>query len=317
MKKIVIFGGGTGLSQILKGLKLFPIEITAVVSVSDNGSSTGKLREEMNIPAVGDISKVLLSMSSLDEDILNLLNYRFDNNTSLAKHSIKNLILASLLDIKGSMSSAIKIFSNLFDINGTVLPITEDNVDLIGKLDNNEFVVGESEITKNSGKIIDIFYDKKFKINKEVVKAINDADLIIFGPGSLYTSVLPHIINKEMGRILKQSKKPLMYISNLVTQPGETDNYKVSDHIKVINKYLGKNAINLIVANNELIPTTIAEKYKTEEQKDPVLIDYNNLKKLNVKVIEDKIYIIENSIIRHDCLKTAYLIFSYLMGDNK
>lgn len=313
MKKIVIFGGGKGLSQILKGLKLFPLDITAVVSVSDNGMSTGKLREEMNIPAVGDISKVLLSMSSTDNDILNLLNYRFDKSTSMAQHSIKNLILAALIDIKGNLSDAVYTFSKLFNISGNVLPITEDNVDLIGKTDSGEFIVGEAEITKNSGKITEIYYDKKFKINKEVIKAINNADLIIFSPGSLYTSVLPHIINKEMAKILKQAKKPIMYISNLVTQPGETDNFNVSDHIKVINKYLWKNAVNVVIANNANIQKDIAEKYKTEEQKDPVKIDYSNLQKLKTKIIEDKIFLIDDNVIRHDSLKTAYLIFSYLM----
>lgn len=313
MKKIVIFGGGKGLSQILKGLKLFPLDITAVVSVSDNGMSTGKLREEMNIPAVGDISKVLLSMSSTDNDILNLLNYRFDKSTSMAQHSIKNLILAALIDIKGNLSDAVYTFSKLFNISGNVLPITEDNVDLIGKTDTGEFIVGEAEITKNSGKITEIYYDKKFKINKEVIKAINNADLIIFSPGSLYTSVLPHIINKEMAKILKQAKKPIMYISNLVTQPGETDNFNVSDHIKVINKYLWKNAVNVVIANNANIQKDIAEKYKTEEQKDPVKIDYSNLQKLKTKIIEDKIFLIDDNVIRHDSLKTAYLIFSYLM----
>ena len=313
MKKVVVLGGGTGLSQILKGLKLFPIDITAVVSVSDNGSSTGKLRKEMNIPAVGDITKVLLSLSSLDEDILNLLNYRFDENTSLANHSIKNLILAALLNTKGNMTEAIKLFSKIFNIHGNVLPITEDNVDLIGKIDNKKFVVGESEITKNSGKIVDIYYDKKFTINKDVVNAINNADLIIFMPGSLYTSILPHIINKEMSKVLKNSKKKIMYICNLMTQPGETDNFNVSDHIAVINKYLWKNAVDLVVCNNAIIKKSIAEKYKNEEQKDPVLVDYDKLKKMNVEIIEDKIFDIENNIIRHDALKTAYLIFSYLM----
>ncbi len=313
MKKIVIFGGGKGLSQILKGLKLFPLDITAVVSVSDNGMSTGKLREEMNIPAVGDISKVLLSMSSTDNDILNLLNYRFDKSTSMAQHSIKNLILAALIDIKGNLSDAVYTFSKLFNISGNVLPITEDNVDLIGKTDTGEFIVGEAEITKNSGKITEIYYDKKFKINKEVIKAINNADLIIFSPGSLYTSVLPHIINKEMAKILKQAKKTIMYISNLVTQPGETDNFNVSNHIKVINKYLWKNAVNVVIANNANIQKDIAEKYKTEEQKDPVKIDYSNLQKLKTKIIEDKIFLIDDNVIRHDSLKTAYLIFSYLM----
>ncbi len=317
MKKVVIFGGGTGLSQILKGLKLFPIDVTAVVSVADDGKSTGRLREELKIPAVGDMSKVLINMSNADKDIINLLNYRFEDNTSLATHSIKNLILAALLNIKGDFKRAVPIFSKLFDINGQVLPLTEDYVDLIGKTEDGKFIVGESNITKSKAKIKKIFYDKKIKINDEVFSAIKKSDLIIFSPGSLLTSILPHIVDKEMVSFLKKSKKKLLYVSNLVTQPGETDNFKVSDHIKLINSYLYKNAIDVVIANNYKISKDISEKYKTKEQKSPVLIDYEELKKSNVKLIEDKLFVIEDNVIRHDSLKVAYLIFSYLMDGEK
>lgn len=317
MKKVVIFGGGTGISQILKGLALFPLDITAVVSVADDGKSTGKLREELKIPAVGDISKVLMCMSKADKDIINLLNYRFEDNTSLAMHSIKNIILAALLNIKGDFKHAIPVFSKLFNINGRVLPLTEDYVDLIGKTKDGKFIVGESNITKSNTNICKVFYDKKIKINPEVFDAIKKCDLIIFSPGSLLTSILPHIVDKEMVSFLKKSGKEILYISNLVTQPGETDNFKVSDHIKLLNNYLYKNAINIVIANNKEISEEIAKKYKTKEQKDPVLIDKEELKKLNVKLIEDNIFTIENNVIRHDSLKVAYLVFKYLMDGEK
>ncbi len=313
MKKIVIFGGGSGLSQMLKGLKLFPIDITAVVSVSDNGGSTLRLRKDFNIPAVGDISKVLLAMSNTNPDIANLMNYRFKHSKSLGNHSIKNLLLTALLEQKGTFAKAIPVLAELLDIEGQILPITEDNAELVGITEDNKKVYGETSITKTKKKIKRITYDKEVKANPDVLEAINEADLIIFSSGSLLTSILPNIIINDVVKSIKRSKAPKLYICNLVTQPGETDDYKVSDHIKVLEQYLGKNTINIVLANNVAIPAKLAEKYATEEQKDPVQLDSDVLEKMNVRVIQDKIYTIEDGYLRHDTLKTAYLVFSILM----
>lgn len=313
MKKIVIFGGGSGLSQMLKGLKLFPIDITAVVSVSDNGGSTLRLRKDFNIPAVGDISKVLLAMSNTNPDIANLMNYRFKHSKSLGNHSIKNLLLTALLEQKGTFAKAIPVLAELLDIEGQILPITEDNAELVGITEDNKKVYGETSITKTKKKIKRITYDKEVKANPDVLEAINAADLIIFSSGSLLTSILPNIIINDVVKSIKRSKAPKLYICNLVTQPGETDDYKVSDHIKVLEQYLGKNTINIVLANNVAIPAKLAEKYATEEQKDPVQLDSDVLEKMNVRVIQDKIYTIEDGYLRHDTLKTAYLVFSILM----
>ena len=313
MKKIVIFGGGSGLSQLLKGLKLFPLDITAVVSVSDNGGSTLKLRKDFKIPAVGDISKVLLAMSNTDKDIVNLMNYRFQQSESLGNHSIKNLLLTALLEQKGDFARAIPVLAKLLDIEGKVLPITEDNAELIGITESNKKVYGETSITQIDEKIVRVLYDKKVKANPDVIKAIHEADLIIFSSGSLLTSIIPNIIIEEVVNAIKRSKASKLYICNLVTQPGETDDFKVSDHIKVLEQYLGKNTIDMVLANNVDIPTKLVEKYATEEQKDPVLLDEEVLEKMNIKVIKDKIYSIEEGYLRHDTLKTAYLVFSILM----
>lgn len=315
VKNVVIFGGGSGLSQLLKGLKLFPINVTAVVSVADNGHSTGALRREFDIPAVGDISKVLLAMANTDTDNTELLNYRFAKDSQLAEHSIKNLLLTALLDIKGDFAHAIPILCKLFNIQGTILPLTEEPVDLIGKTDKGEYIIGESQITQAKTKIDEIFYDKKFAINPEIFKAINKADLIIFSCGSLYTSILPHIVLEEIINAINASNAKTMYVCNLVTQPGETDNYKVSDHIKVFQKYLGNNGLDVIIANNTKMSNYLVKKYASEEQKDPVILDKKVVDKMGVKLIEDKIYKIEDNMLRHDSLKTAYLIFSYLMDE--
>ena len=315
MKKIVIFGGGSGLSQILKGLKLFPLDITAVVSVADNGASTGRLRKDLNIPAVGDISKVMLAMYNLDSDTLNMLNYRFTKSKTLGNHSIKNLLLSALLDIKGNFKSSIPVMMNLLNIKGNILPLTEDNADLVGITENGKKIIGEEQITKCASKIKKVEYNRKITVNPDVLEAVNNADLIIFSSGSLLTSIAPHLINKELVRAIKKAKAPKMYICNLFTQPGETDNFTVSDHIKTLENYLGSKNINVVVANNNMLNNELVNIYQTKEQKDPVQLDMDNLKKLNVEVLADNLAKVEDSVYRHDSLKTAYLIFSYLMNN--
>ena len=314
MKKVVIFGGGSGLSQILKGLKLFPLDITAVVSVADNGASTGRLRKDLNIPAVGDISKVMLAMSSLDSDTLNMLNYRFTKSKTLGNHSIKNLLLSALLDIKGNFKDSIPIMMNLLNIKGNILPLTEDNADLVGITANGKKIIGEEQITKCASKIKKVEYNQKITVNPEVLKAVDNADLIIFSSGSLLTSIAPHLINKTLVKSIKKSKAPKIYICNLFNQPGETDNFTVSDHIKILENYLGSRTINAVVANNNMLNNELVNIYQTKEQKDPVELDVDNLKKLNIEILADNLAKIEDSVYRHDSLKTAYLIFSYLMN---
>ena len=179
MKKIVIFGGGSGLSQLLKGLKQFPLDITAVVSVSDNGKSTGRLREEFKIPAVGDITKVLMAMSSANKDVKDVFNYRFKDDSSIGNHSIKNLIMAALLDLKGDFAHSIPILCSLLDVKGKLLPLTEDNVDLIGITKTGEEIVGEEQVTKSRRTIVDLKYSKKVVVNQKVLDEMKKADLHI------------------------------------------------------------------------------------------------------------------------------------------
>ena len=317
MKKVVIFGGGSGLSQLLKGLKLFPIDVTAVVSVSDNGKSTGKLREDYNIPAVGDITKVLLSMANCDPDILNLMHYRFTESKSLGNHSIKNLLLTALLDLKGSFTNSLPVLEKLLDVKGKILPLTEDNVDLVGILPNNKKLIGEAQITKSNEKITKIEYSKEITVNPKVIDAVKKADLIILSSGSLITSIIPHLLNKELNNVIRNSKAEIMYICNLFTQPGETDDYKVSDHINLLEEYLGKDTIDIVVANNSKMNSKLVKKYEKKEQKDQIILDSDNLKLMNKKILEDKIYKIEEGYYRHDALKTAYIIFSYLMDGHR
>lgn len=315
MKKIVIFGGGSGLSQLLKGLKLFPIDVTAVVSVSDNGRSTGLLRKDFNIPAVGDITKVMLAMSDANKDVIDLLNYRFSSSSSIESHSIKNLMLTALLDLKGNFKEALPVLSKMLSVKGRVLPLTEASVDLVGITKSGKEIVGEEEITFSEEQIVDVKYSEKFKVNKDVLNAIKEADLILFSSGSLLTSIYPHIIVPEVVNEVNKSNAKTMYVCNLVTQPGETNGFKVSDHVKMLQNHLGENGIDIVLANSGNISKAIAKKYSTKEQKDPVPLDESKLEKMNIEVIKDNLISIEDDIIRHDSLKTAYLIFKYLMEE--
>ena len=245
MKKIVIFGGGSGLSQLLKGIKLFPVEITAVVSVADNGGSTGLLRRELKIPAVGDITKVMLSMADTNQDVIDLMNYRFTKSKSLGIHSVKNLLLMALMDLKGNFASAMPVMEKLLDVKGNILPLTEDNVDLVGITSSGKKVIGEHQLTKCASKIVEVKYDKEITVNPKVIKAVKEADLIIFSSGSLLTSIVPHLIDKSLVDVINKAKGEKVYICNLFTQPGETDGFTVKDHIDYLEKYLGKESIDV------------------------------------------------------------------------
>ena len=317
MKKIVIFGGGSGLSQLLKGIKLFTVEITAVVSVADNGGSTGLLRRELNIPAVGDITKVMLSMADTNQDVIDLMNYRFTKSKSLGIHSVKNLLLIALMDLKGNFAGAMPVMEKLLDVKGNVLPLTEDNVNLVGITSSGKKVYGEHQLTKCANKIVEVKYDKEIEVNPKVTRAVEEADLIIFSSGSLLTSIVPHLINKKLVHTINKAKADKVYICNLFTQPGETDDFTVKDHIDYLEKYLGKGSIDVVIANNEVINSDLANKYATEEQKDPVILDMHELDESNIYVIQDKLFTIEDGWYRHDALKTGYLLFSYLMDGKR
>ena len=311
MKKVVIFGGGTGLSCILSGLKLFPIDVTTVIAVSDNGSSTGKLKEELNIPAVGDVGKVLLSMANVDEDFIDLLSYRFEKG-SLNNHPVRNIVLAALIDLKGNLTEATKYMCKLLGIKGTVLPLTGEKIDLVGESTEREYF-GEEAVSRNIRNISRLSYDHDIKIEQEIREKIEEADLIIFSAGSLYTSIVPHLLAPEVRSALEETKAPLLYISNLVTQPGETDIQTVSRHVEILNEYLGSRKIDLVVANNGTVDENVRERYLSAENKRIVQVDHITLEKMGVQIIEDDIFCIEDEKIRHNALKTAFLIFSYLM----
>lgn len=312
-KKVVVFGGGTGISFLLRGLKEFPVDITAIITTSDNGRSTGKLRQEFSIPAVGDIRQVVSNLSNIDEDIKKMMEYRFSTTSDLNNHTVGNLMFTALLNITGSLEKTIQEISKLLDVRHTVLPLSEDYLTLVGKTTDNEIIEGECNITSSNKKYKKIYYKEEPHIPKSVIDAINNADVIIFSMGSLYTSILPHIISKDIKKEIKKSKAKKVYICNAVTQPGETDNFTVSDHVKLLNHYLGKNEIDTVIVSNTKIEDDVVKKYATEEQKDLVKIDYDELHKLKVEIIEEDLITLSDGTIKHDSLKLSTTVFNYIM----
>ena len=313
-KKVVVFGGGTGMSYLLRGLKQYPLDITAVVSVCDDGGSTGKLRNEFDILAPGDIRKVIESLSDNENELSNLLNYRFESNGELNNHSLGNLIILAEMKLQGSAQKAIETLSQILKLKGKVLPFTEDKVTLIGKREDNTIIEGEHNITKYPKKIKQVYYDNEPTISDELLHEIETADLILLSMGSLFTSVIPNLLSKNIKKAIDESNAKIIYCCNLFTQPGETDDFKVSDHIKTLNNYLGKRKVEYIIANTGEINQELANKYATEEQKDPIILDKIETKKLNVQIITDDLVYIKISsqehknVFRHNYVKLGFII---------
>lgn len=310
-KKVVVFGGGNGLSTLLSGLKEFPVDITAIVSVSDDGKSTGRLREEFNIPAMGDVRRVLISLSEVEPIVEKLMNYRFQTTSDLDGHTVGNLMLTALTNITGNMSDSIEVLGNVFNLKGKVLPLTEDNVVLMAHMKDGKTIEGEHIITDYPSQIQDLFYKEEPVIPTQVLEEIRQADMIILSMGSLFTSVICNLISKDVIQAIDESHAKILYVCNIMTQPGETDDFTVSDHVETLNRYLGKNKITDVIVNTGEITPEVIEKYAVEEQKDPVVIDYENLK--DVRLIEDQLVKIINDQIHHDVMKLGLDIYSTLM----
>ena len=312
-KKIVILGGGTGTSFVLKGLKYFPVDITAVITVSDDGSSTGRLRKEFSTPAVGDIRKVLSNLSTLPDEVRDVMEYRLSTYSELNGHALGNLILTSLIRETGSLKTSIEYLSKILDVKHKVLPLSEEYLTLMGETTDGQIIEGEEEITKANKKYKKFFYKEDPHVLPEVIDAIDNADLIVLSMGSRYTSVMPNIIRKDAVNAIEKAKAKVMYICNAMTQPGETDGFGVSDHVKVLEQYLGKNSIDVVIASNTVIPKDMLKKYETEEQKEQVPIDYENIRKGRFELIEEDLLTTVDGTLKHNSLKLSSVIFSYLM----
>lgn len=312
-KKIVIFGGGTGISFLVRGLKKFPVDITTVITVSDDGSSTGKLREEFFMPAMGDVRKVITNLSNKDDKIKDLLEYRFNTYTDLNGHPVGNLIMVAMYNMTGSLKESIKVLGDFLDVSHKVLPLSEDYITLMGETVSGDIVSGEDAIGHDKRVFKRLFYKEEINVDKEIIDEIKSADLILFSIGSLYTSIIPHLLSKDIVNAIDSSSAKILYTCNAVGQTCETEGYTVGDHVATINKYLGKRKVNSVIAANSKLPKEILDKYIVEENKHVVKIDKDELKKQNCELIEKDMLIIEDNYIRHDPLILATNIVYYLM----
>ena len=309
-KKIVVLGGGTGQSILLSGLKKFPFDITSIVSVCDDGKSTGRLRREYNVPAMGDLRRVLISLAETEDVVDKFVNYRFNKGSELDGHTVGNILLTALADIYGNMSNAVSQFSKILNMRGKVIPFSDDNIILMGEMEDGSVVEGEHNITKTNKKISKVYYKNPVNVNPEVIKSIKESDAIILSMGSVYTSIIPNLLCKEVIDAIDNSNAKIIYICNIMTQPGETDDFTVSDHINLLDSYLGKRKIDIVMTNSEKISKKIQRKYETMEQKDLVKVDDKNIKIEHIKRPFAKI---EDSIIRHDSIKVGLEIMNILI----
>lgn len=316
-RKVVVLGGGTGSSTLLRGLKEFPVDLTAIVSVCDDGSSTGVLREEFNIPAVGDIRRVLAALSETEPLVMDLFNYRFRTTSDLDGHTVGNLLLTASSEITGNLSDGIEALSKVFNLKGKVVPLTEDNVVLMGEMEDGSIVEGEHHITQNKNKVKRVFYKEEPIPTKEAVKALEEADLILLSMGSLFTSIIPNLICDKILDAIDRSHGKIMYVCNMVTQPGETENFKVSDHIKLLNHYLKKRKIDVVIANDGEIDEGMARRYESLEQKDPVELDREETEGLVGIAIYDNYVTVKNNLLRHNVMKLSMDIFGYLLEQRR
>ncbi len=308
--KIVAIGGGTGLSMLLRGIKKYTNNVTAIVTVGDDGGSSGRLREEMGILPPGDIRNCIAALADDEDMITELFQYRFKNGEGLEGHSFGNLFLTALCAITGDMVRAVKESSNVLNIRGVVLPATLDDMKLAAEFEDGRIVHGESNIPEAHGKIKRLFTEPEHcKALPEAISAIKEADLIILGPGSLYTSVIPNLLVDGIVEAISQSKAKKIYVCNIMTQPGETDNYSVASHINaLISHSNGKKIVDAVLVNDSL-PDNISEGY-AKSGSIPVRLDMENIAPIGIEVVSQKL-LQENKqgLVRHSSHRVARAVY--------
>ena len=307
--KVVAIGGGTGLSMLLRGIKKYTSNITAVVTVGDDGGSSGRLRNEMGILPPGDIRNCIAALGDDEDLITELFQYRFKTGEGLEGHSFGNLFLTALCAITGNMVKAIKESANVLNIRGVVLPATLDDMKLGAEFEDGRVVHGESSIPEANGQIKQLFTEPaNCTALPEAINAIGEADLIILGPGSLYTSVIPNLLVNGIVEAILKAKAKKIYVCNIMTQPGETTDYTVASHVNALLKHAkGKKIIDAVLVNNRL-PDNISEGY-AQSGSIPVRLDMENLAPIGIEIVSQKL-IQENKegLVRHSSNRVARAI---------
>ncbi len=321
--KIVAIGGGTGLSTMLKGIKKITNNITAVVTVGDDGGSSGKLREELGVLPPGDIRSCIAALADDEDLVAKLFQYRFKDCAGLSGHSFGNLFLTAMCSITGNMVKAVQESSKVLSIRGRVLPSTLDDMRLVAEMEDGSIIKGESNIPESGKKIKRLYCEPdNCKALEEVLYAIHDADLIILGPGSLYTSVVPNLLIKDIAKAVSNAKAKKIYVCNIMTQPGETDGFSVSDHVKTLFNHAKSDKITDAVLVNTDLPENLIAPYK-DAGSEPVFVDVDELNKMGIEVvqknlIEDKRFEDgHSSFVRHSPGRLARIIYYWYRKKEK
>ncbi len=312
-KNVVVIGGGTGIFTTLSGLKKYPINLSAIVSMADDGGSTKILREEFGVLPPGSVRPALIALSDSSESLANLLNYRFSKG-KLEGHNFGNLLIAALAEMHGDFEKSIDETGKLLNIKGKVIPSTLDNARLFAELENGEIVIGETniDIPKHNGslRIKNVYLEPECGINKEAAKTILKADLIIIGPGDLYTSIIPNLLVKDVPKAIQKSKAKKAYICNIMTKFGETNDFGSQNFVETIEKYLGENVLDYVLLNNKKPSPERILKYEKEKA---CFVEPNseNFKDKKFKIIEVN-FLRPRGFIRHDPEKLAKTIMAML-----
>lgn len=311
--KIVVMGGGTGLSTLLHGLKEYTSNITAVVTVADDGGSSGRLRKEYDVLPPGDIRNCLVALADAEPLMGELFQFRFEEGSALAGHSFGNLFITALSKVTGNFDAAIKESSKVLAIRGRVVPSTLDKIGLVAEHTDGSETVGESAIPKANSPIRRIHLRPvNCRPTEEAIDAIKKADAIVLGPGSLYTSVMPNLLIGKVYQEMIASKAIKIYACNVMTQKGETDEYKASDHLKALIDHTASGIVEYCIINTARIPEELLKKYRSEDSY-PVIPDSENLRKMKCKVVEAHI-INSKDYVRHDPDKLAKIIIDLIMS---
>ena len=317
MKNVVLIGGGTGLSAMVKGFKnIKDINLTAIITVADDGGSTGRIRDVYNIPAMGDIRHVLCAMANEEDDSIftELMNYRFVGDQDVGGHQLGNLIFLALTNITGSFMGAIAAIRKLLHVEGTIYPATLDNAVLYALMGDGTLVRGEKNIPNRDNHISKVFYQDQIRAYPKAIEAIEQADLIVYGIGSLYTSILPAVIVKDISEAIAQSLAPKVYFCNAMTQPGETEGYSLEDHVRAIEAHTYKNPVSLVVYNDVEIDPEVLDRY-AKLGSAPVKIGEEDHM---YQVVSKQLTVVdETGRIRHDSNKLAECLVEILEGLEK
>ncbi|MGL5081268.1 MAG: gluconeogenesis factor YvcK family protein [Microcoleaceae cyanobacterium] len=311
--KVVTVGGGTGLSTLLRGLKQYSANITAIVTVADDGGSSGRLRREIGVLPPGDIRNCLAALADEEKLLTELFQYRFRAGDGLTGHSFGNLFLTAMSEVSGDLERAIAASSKVLAIRGQVIPATLSDVHLWAKMADGRRIQGESSITEANGKIVKIgCIPANPPALPKALQAIEEADLIIIGPGSLYTSVIPNLLVPEIAKAIAAADVPRIYVCNVMTQPGETDNYTVADHIRAIDEACGYQLFDAVLVQGK-VPIAQALIRYAQEDSHPVLLDRGAVKQLGRRIVLTNVIEVDQTTgyVRHDSRRLAQVLLRW------